>query len=517
MPRLTKRVVDAAPVKGASYFLWCSELSGFGVRLWPTGRAAFYADYRNADGTRRRMMIGEHGKVTCEEARKLALGILGSAVKGADPAEERASNRKALTVRELCEKYLSAAERGLLMGKRGLPKKASTVYVDRGRIARHILPLLGNRRVRDLAQSDINKFIRDVADGKTALVEKTGNKRGKAVVEGGLGTAARTAGLLGGILSFAVSEGVIESNPARGVRRPAGQRRKRRLSGEEYRALGRALAEADAHHEPWQLIAITRLLALSGARSGEIINLRWSEFDHAAHCLRLHDSKEGASTRPLGKPARDLLAGLERSGEHVFPASRRGEGAFGGMAGGWIRLMKRAGLEGVTLHTLRHSFGSVADDLGLSLATTGALLGHSSGSVTARYVHKTDPVLIAAADNAAGHIFEEMNAGGADGEEQRRLLQAYAAEPWHEKGATAARDGRRPEADDRLLWEMARLLARQPALSQREAAKVVVDASADRTHSLDAAADRLRRKYREHAELLQSVLAAVWDKTQPAR
>ena len=104
-----------------------------------------------------------------------------------------------------------------------------------------------------------------MADGKTAIVEKTANKRGKAVVEGGLGTAARTAGLLGGILSFAVSEGIIENNPARGVRRPAGQRRKRRLSADEYKALGEALAAADAHGEPWQLIAAVRLLALTGA------------------------------------------------------------------------------------------------------------------------------------------------------------------------------------------------------------------------------------------------------------
>src|SRR5207245_413929 len=129
---------------------------------------------------------------------------------------------------------------------------------------------LGGKRVRDLAQADINRFIRDVSDGKTAVVEKTVNKRGKAVVEGGSGTAARTAGLLGGILSFAVSEGVIETNPARGVRRPAGQRRKHRLGADEYAALGKALALADARREPWQLVAITRMLALTGARLGEI-------------------------------------------------------------------------------------------------------------------------------------------------------------------------------------------------------------------------------------------------------
>ena len=85
------------------------------------------------------------------------------------------------------------------------------------------MPLLGSQRVRDLAQADINRFIRDVADGKTAVVEKTANLRGKAVVTGGPSTAARTAGLLGGILSFAVTEGIRADNPARGVRSPAGR------------------------------------------------------------------------------------------------------------------------------------------------------------------------------------------------------------------------------------------------------------------------------------------------------
>ena len=249
------------------------------------------------------MSIGQHGKITTEEARKLAIATLGAVVKGEDPAEERATGRKSITVRELCDRYLAAAERGLIMGKRGLPKKASTIYVDRGRIARHIKPVLGSKRVRDLAAADINRFIREVADGKTATVEKTANKRGKAVVEGGLGTAARTAGLLGGILSFAVSEGIRPDNPARGVRRPADRRRKRRLTSDEYTALGKALSASERDGETWQAIAAVRLLALSGCRPGEIICLKRSEVDQGSRCLRLHDSKEGASTRPLGKPA----------------------------------------------------------------------------------------------------------------------------------------------------------------------------------------------------------------------
>ena len=94
------------------------------------------------------------------------------------------------------------------------------------------------------------------------------------------------------------------------------------------------------------MIAIVRLLALTGARLCEIVNLKWSEVDQASHCLRLSDSKEGASTRPLGDPALKLLAALGKTDDFVFPAVRRGQGAFGGMAGGWRRLMQGAGLAG---------------------------------------------------------------------------------------------------------------------------------------------------------------------------
>jgi hypothetical protein len=203
MPKLTKRTVDSAPIKEKPYFIWCSDLPGFGVRVFPSTKRVYYADYRNKTGGRKRMAIGYHGKLTTEEARKLAIVTLGDVIEGEDPALDRATRRKSLSVRELCDSYVAAAERGLIMGKRKLPKKKSTLYSDRGRIERHIKPLLGDKLVRDLAQSDVNRFIRDVTVGKTARVVKTDNKRGKAVVEGGAGTAARTAGLLGGILSFA--------------------------------------------------------------------------------------------------------------------------------------------------------------------------------------------------------------------------------------------------------------------------------------------------------------------------
>ncbi len=409
MPKLTKTFVEAAVPRAKQFTLWCSDLPGFGVYILPSGNRTYFVDYRNSAGIRRRLTIGRHGKITTEGARKLAIATMGEAMKGEDPAEERATRRKSLTVKELCDHYLEAAETGLIMGKGNRPKKPSTLYVDRGRIARHILPLLGNKLVRDISQADISRFIRDVAGGKTATVEKTEKKRGKAIVEGGKGTAARTAGLLGGIFSFALSEGVIVSNPSQGVKRPADNHRVRRLSAEEYRQFGRALAEAEQEAEIGQGIAGAWLLALTGCRSGEITHLKWTEVDETGSCLRLKDSKEGASVRPVGQPAFDLLAIIERrKGCPYVLVPVRGADAFGGMPRAWKRIVKRANLDGVTPHTLRHSFASVAGDLGFTESTIAAMLGHAAGSVTSRYVHHLDSVLVAAADKVAMAIHGMM-------------------------------------------------------------------------------------------------------------
>ncbi len=408
MPKLTKRIVEAAEPKEKAYFIWCSDLPGFGVRVWPSGKRIYYADYRNKSGGRKRMTIGLHGKLMTEEARKLAVITLGDVLRGEDPALDRATRRKSLTVAQLCDDYIAAAEKGLIMGKRQLPKKSSTLGVDRGRINRHIKPLLGSKLVRDITLADVNKFIRDVTTGKTATVEKT-KKRGKAVVEGGAGTAARTAGLFGGILSYAVSEGVIAINPARGAKRQADKPRNRRLTPEEYRRLGKALQAADDEGEPEQGITGVWLLALTGCRVSEITGLRLEEIDLSGSCLRLQDSKEGASVRPLGSPAITVIKRHvgKRGSPYLLPAERR-EGAYGSMPRAIERIMERAKLSGVTAHTLRHSFASVAGDLGFTEITIGAMLGHTAGSVTGYYVHHLDSVLIAAADKVARTVHGYM-------------------------------------------------------------------------------------------------------------
>lgn len=405
MAKLTKRIVDAAAVREKDYFLWDEELPGFGLRVFASGKRSYLIQYRAA-GRTRRYTIGLHGVWTPETARQEAKVQLGRIAKGDNPAEERQLDHQAITVKELCELYLKDLDAGLILGKGGRPKKAGTIASDIGRIHRHIIPLIGSRRVKDLVKADIAKALKDIMAGKTRVAVKTKKLRGKAIVRGGAGTATRTIGLLGGILTYAMEAGIVTTNPAHGIRKPKDNVRGRRLSEAEYRTLGEMLRTA-AENEKYALtVDIIRQIALTGCRRSEMIGLMWSEADTGASCLRLADSKEGASVRPIGLAVVEYLEERRKgqAGTYVFPGPRGEDAAFGGFPNHWKQIFKDSPLDDVTPHVLRHSFASIANDLGFTEVTIAALVGHAKGSVTSNYIHTLDTALIMAADTISGYI-----------------------------------------------------------------------------------------------------------------
>lgn len=411
--KLTKRVVDAAEPREKRYEVWDSELSGFGLRVETSGRKTYIVRYRANGGgrtsPRRLVIIGRHGVYSPEEARAEAKSVLAKATHAyhhgkLDPAAELKAKRQAETVAELIDLYESEGTRDM---------KDRTRRYTLARLRHHVGPLLGRKKVIEITAQDVERFIRDVTDGKTAKDEKTG-PRCRIIVRGGAGAAAKVVRDLSATLSFARRRGMIAQNPCDAVQKPADNARHRHLSLKEVQRLGDALTALEGEGMNAKAIAITRLWALTGCRRDEIAGLKWPEVDFERGCLILEDSKTGRSVRPLGTHALTLLA-VQRRGdgaEYVFPAES-GEGFYQGTKRLWPRITAKAMLPGVTPHTLRHTLGSMAVSSGETLVMTGALLGHATARATNIYAHMQMDPSRRVADRVTGTIAAALDGRSA--------------------------------------------------------------------------------------------------------
>lgn len=395
MSKLTKAAIDAMaiPTKGQS-FLWDSELRGFGVRIIPSGLKVFVLQYRNEEGRSRRIVLGRFGVLTVEQARKQAIMKLGAVAGGADPAEERAQSRAAITIREVCNWYLENTEAGIILGRKHRPIKASTLAMDRSRIETHIVPLIGTRQVRALRIADIERMQTDIVAGKTAKPRKDGKRGGKAA--GGPGVAGRAVSTLQSLLSHALRYDIVENNPAAGVRKIAGKPRTRRLSATELRALGEAIEIAERNEENPTGIAAVRALLLTGYRISEVIGMERSWLHADRGYVHFPDTKTDGQVRPIGQAAVQVLKSLpEKRGLPLFFSSDFVDRPYSGVPETLRALCTIAGIKGVTPHVLRHTFGSVAGDMGFSELTIKALLGHGARGSTQNYVHIDEAMRLA--------------------------------------------------------------------------------------------------------------------------
>ena len=301
-------------------------------------------------------------------------------------------------------------------------KKPGTVANDRSRIERHIKPLLGRKRGSEVTRGDVERLLRDVAEGKTKKDEK-----------------------LGSIFTFAMNRRLRPDNPARGIKKFTPRKVERFLTLPEPARLGVALSTAAQNGENPLAIAAIRLLILTGCRRGEVLGLKWAHVDFQHACLRLPDSKTGAKVVPLGAPALQFLAHLPRAKDNPYVLPGIGDAThLVGLLKVWQRVQAAAKLDGVRIHDLRHSFASVAVAGGDSLFLVGRVPGHKQSRTTQIYAHVHDDPLRAVADRTANVIATAMAAR----RNQRKLCRSAGDEiflPFWEKRLA-------PKMGGRYIW-----------------------------------------------------------------
>ena len=234
--------------------------------------------------------------------------------------------------------------------------------------------------------------------------------------------------VVGSMYAFARDAAIVpeDVNPTRGIDKFKESRRERFLTSEELERLGSAIREAETNGIPWivdesrptakhiaKTVRVTkinpyaaaalRLLLFTGCRLREILHLQWEHVDLERGCLFLPDSKSGRKTVMLNAPALAVLNGLARIGPYVVPSDDP-EQPRHDLKRPWNAVTKQAGLNGIRLHDLRHTYASFGAGVGLGLPIIGRLLGHAQATTTARYAHLGNDPLRRASEAIGGRI-----------------------------------------------------------------------------------------------------------------
>ena len=387
---LSNRAVNAMTVEKDTVY-WDRRLTGFGVRVYPTGGRVYIAHARGPEGPKR-IKVGRHGVLNCDEARQRAALIIARIKGGEDPVPEPLAV-SGPTVAEAAERF-----RKDHIAVRLKPSSARRIESV---IRWHILPAFGNRSMGSIERKEVLALHQRMSD--------TPNQANRMLRTLSLMyTLSRDWGLL--------PEGLPSAghNPCTGVMKYPDRKRERFLTDAEFERLGDVLRDAEKRGgASGSTIAAIRLLMLTGCRKSEILTLRWEHVDLENGELNLPDTKTGAKTIVLPQAAVKVLADIRKiPGNPWVIAGRKPNAHLKGLDVGWRTLRSRAELEDVRIHDLRHSYASRALALGESLPMIGKLLGHKQIETTARYAHLADDSVHASAERIAESLARDMMIGG---------------------------------------------------------------------------------------------------------
>lgn len=369
--KLTKRLVESIkPHEKNEILVWDSELKGFGVRIFPTGRRTYFVQYRNPFGSTRRKKIGVHGVTTAELARDEAKRLLGDVAKGEDPSKDCQQAKNKPIMIEFAREYLEVYAKA--------NKRPKSYQEDQKMLNSIILKKLGGKKVEEVTTYDIQHLHHELR--KTPYM------------------ANRVRALLNKMFNLAVQWNLTSLNPVKGVVKYQEQKRGRWLNDAELADLWDVL---ETYHNQSVANAI-RLLILTGSRKNEVLSAEWIQFDleKGVWLKPAHTTKQNKMEHlPLSSQVLTLLKKMreEDTTKYLFPGKVRGE-PLQDIKKAWKTISAKAGLTNVRLHDLRHTHASHLVSSGLSLSIVGKLLGHTQASTTQRYAHLADEPLRQAAE-----------------------------------------------------------------------------------------------------------------------
>ncbi len=380
---ISRRTVEALPAGDREAVFWDRELSGFGVRVYPSGSKVYLVQTRSG-GKSKRVTIGRHGLLTAEQARRKAAMLISGIKAGQEPVLTASPQACGPTLAELGERYLREHV--------AVRCKPTTAAAYRHALTRFILPAFGSLPLGAIGRDQVASLHYGL-HGTPAMANQ--------VVE----TLSR-------LFTMAEAWGVAPEggNPCRFVKKYEKRSCERFLSEREFRRLGKVLSEFEAEGKVSASgVAALQVLMLTGCRRNEILTLRWEDVDLEAGELRLRDAKTGARWVALSPAATRVLAAIPRLPDNpwVIAGSRAG-GRRANLNALWVVVRRRAGLEDVRIHDLRHSFASRALALGESLTMIGKLLGHRQVQTTARYAHLARESVKTSAARVAESIATDM-------------------------------------------------------------------------------------------------------------
>ena len=393
---LTARLARETEPGDRDVFLFDKALPGFGLRVHRSGAKAWIVQTR-IEGKTRRIVVARYGEIDLAQARRRARDMLASVRAGDNPADDIRKEKTAPTVKELADEYLRRCD------PYWKPSGRETIRIY---LRARILPTFGKMPVHRVGPEDVAAWFDAVSRDRP-------------------GAANRAFEILRSMMFRAEEYGFRESgtNPCLGIRKNPRRDISRFLDTDELARLGRAL---DAREDEWpEAVASIRLLALTGCRRGEVLNLRWRDIGQNAITLR--DSKTGPRSVPLGEAARaviDALPGPRDPDAFLFPRLGGSRHAHR-LVTCWRTVRDDANLGKVRLHDLRHTAASHAVMSGENLPLVGKLLGHRRHETTAGYAHLADGHLVETAEKVGSLIAEAMNLHIATPLPRARVCRKY--------------------------------------------------------------------------------------------